>query len=171
MNYSQRKCVYITILLWPQILLFKTAKGKCSACWKLLQLTWICSDAQMFASLKLYSNHCNQQPLNISSSNRRTRSAENACEVQSYIRLQAHFGAKSIYFNAFLSHIMSLGAFKPVLNKNFQNQPANTDIFNPVTVNSRITCFISFSWKLRKHAWNTCLNNSRIRRIWCLYEK
>lgn len=60
---------------------------------------------------------------------------------------------------------------KHVLNKSFQNQPTNTDIFNPVTVNSRITCFISFSWKLGKHAWNTCLNNSRIRRIWCLYEK
>lgn len=60
--------------------------------------------------------------------------------------------------------------FKHVLNKSFQNQQTNTDIFNPVTVNSRITCFISFSWKLGKHAWNTCLNNSRIRRIWCLWK-
>lgn len=25
-----------------------------------------------------------------------------------------------------------------------------------LTVNSRITCFISFSWKRGKHAWNTC---------------
>lgn len=139
---------------------------------KTATLTWICSDAQMFASLKLYNytlqsaatEHFLLQQEN-TFCRKRVRSAVIYKASKHILEPRAFI---SMHFSLILCPWELL---KHVLNKSFQNQPTNTDIFNPVTVNSRITCFISFSWKLGKHAWNTCLNNSRIRRIWCLYEK